>query len=228
MPDKARYLLSYYKIRTHSRSCSGGFYFNTFCSAIGLLPRTARKHLKMLIHRGFIIDQGNDHYRIVSQKKITGNQNRALYFKLSDKELSGLSATAIVEWRAIVTELENERYKRHQRARAKGYSAINERDKTREKVSNPGSRKWDKLMSNSCSGTLVDCSPSTISKYRKRQNIAKYSSGLQFVDPMKTSIESFGKEATASDFLGKIFTYRGKLLFSPISRRVPDFALHRN
>lgn len=199
-----------------------------FCQVTTLKPRTAQKHLSHLINRGYIVDQGNGHYRCVGQKKLLGSSKRQWNFKISDKELFDCCPIKIVPWRALLDEALIQRAKDKQAAIVKGFTIVNERDKSREKIRKSDLKKWVNLVSVHYAAAVTGFCPSTIWKHRKRQTVSRYTSRTKVFAPGSSRSESAGEEIVGADFLGKILPFGGKLTFFPVSTRISSVRLRRN
>jgi DNA-binding transcriptional ArsR family regulator len=229
--DRGRYFLSYIIIRRNASKSAGGFYFKSFCDAIQLQPRAAKKHLTCLIERGLVEDQGNDHYRVISYKKAFGVKRNGRYFRLSDELLDSLTIRSIADWRSILNEIITEISVIRQSQKINGYTTINLRDKSVEKVRNPNLRRWDNRIATTWLAPKYGCCASTVSNYRRRQqkySLAGYSDGgIQFVPPVSGKVGNLGAELSENDFPGKLFVFDGKLWLFKVMKRSSHFILSK-
>lgn len=218
-PDRARCYLAYILIRFHTKNQCGGFNFEKFTSSIGLKKRASKVLLNSLIKNGFVTQEASDHFRVVGHKKLFTTRGRQTYYTISDKELSKFSLKRIASFRAFLSELEIERYKRHQRSKVDGFSVTDQRSGQKEKVRNVTYREWDHLMACTCTAKLMGFSRSTAGSYKTRQNVSRYFFKVVSVKPDTFVLSSPGKEIKQNDFTGKLIEYRGKLLHFPIAER---------
>lgn len=208
----------YLQIRVETRRHSGWFTKELFQKVTNLHSRTASKHLQSLLKSGLVIQARDNSYRIVSQKTLIGRRGSRLTFKMSDEQIKSFSWRNIADFRAIITELEISRYKRHQKKYFKGYRKIDPRSKAVDVVKNPNRTEWDNLASLQLSSDLTGVSISTAGRYRRRQNLSHYSWKMKAVKPGKSKRGSEGSEIDTS-LGGKYFIFRGNLIFSPVSKR---------
>lgn len=225
--DRGRYYLSYLQIRSQVNKQCGGFYFNQFCDVVKLQPRAAKLHIQALISKGFIIDQGNDHYRITKQNTLAGNGRRFLVYNIATEILLSFHSSKIADFRAFLSELEYERYKKHQKALIKGYSIKDDFGQV-IRQRNPTLRAWDKKLALSCGTGLTGLKTATVSKYRKRQKLVSYKWELKVFKQKKSFKQSSGNSNSILDFEGfTILCSNGSLIQSPISKRVSSIILKR-
>lgn len=118
--------LYYLQVKSYVKRNSGWFSLLDFMNATILSERTSLKHIKYLVKEGFIKQYGKK-YRCINQKKIIGDTT-ASYVSIREDEIIQLTSYNLARFRAILTEIEIERYKRHQRAEIKGYTVTNQRD----------------------------------------------------------------------------------------------------
>lgn len=226
--DKGRCYLAYLLIRSKARKKAGFFNTSEFCSAVSLKERSGKVLLNTLVKKEWVKYVSKDRYRIVSQRTLTGTSRRLTYFDLTDTQLQSYSLKSMCRFRAMLTELECQRYKNHQRAKIKGYHVTNERTGQKELIRNKELRALYPLMASTCTAALVNVKHSTARKYRKHQNLAVYSKEkARIFSAVFSSVQSNGKQIVLSDYPGLIFEGKRGLLYCPISQRQSRLILKR-
>lgn len=230
--DRGRAYLLYLKIRSFaSKKQAGGFTFAQFVDVVKLSTRASRKQINELLRRKFIIDQGNDHYRVVSQQKLFWASKSNKFMTMTNKELFSYSHKNISEFRANISEGEISRYKNHQEAAVAGYRVYNQKDKIYEVFKNEELSSFHNLMASSCSSALLGVSLSTAKRYRKKQNRVNYDSKIVHLFTKNTTWGSKGEQLyTNEDEKGFYFKHKGESFYSPIAIRtnVNGFKLKRS
>lgn len=226
--DKGRYYLAYLLIRLKAKSKAGFFNADDFYSAVQLKERSGKVLLNTLIGKEWVKQVSKDRFRVVSQRTLTGTSRRLTYFDLTDTQLKAYSLKSMCRFRAMLTELECQRYKNHQRAKIKGYHVTDKRTGQKELIRNKELRALYPLMASTCTAALVDVNHSTARKYRKNQNLSIYSSEkARNFKAVSSDVKSKGKEIVLSDYPGLIFQGKAGLLYCPISQRQSKFILKR-
>lgn len=225
--DRGRCYLAYLLIRLHTKKTAGGFNIDRFLSVVDLKYRAGSGLLKSLVNRGFVRKESKTHYRVVRHNALCEYNGRHTFYCVSDSDLSEFKLSRIASFRAFISEIEIERYKRHQKALVKGYSRINERDGHREVIKNETYGAFHQLMACECTAKLVGVSTSTAWNYRKRQNVSFYEFSPIFIKPEIYQKGFEGKEMDSSTVKGKFFSYGGNLYLFPISRRLTSIKLKR-
>lgn len=227
--NRCRNMMYYLQIRCKTRNHSGWFTEKLFASTIGLIPRTAKKHLKNLIDAGFVNKPNNGAYRIVSQKNLFNAHKIDKCYMMSDEQIMSFSWKNIASFRSIITELEVQRYKNHQKVKERGYTKIDQRSKASDKVKKDVSIKpWHNLVSLSLAGILGNFSGETARRYRKRQTLSTYTwDGFTIYSEDKTKTkESSGKELELKTGEHK-FEFFNRVIVSPCSVRVSEIRFKR-
>lgn len=134
-----------------------------------MTKQTTVKHLKLINEVNKI---NNNLYKLTTSKSRSGHE---LFSILKDEEIFKYSYKNISEFRALLCELEIERYKRHQKALIKGYTVFNLKDKVKEKVKDGKNSCFHNMMAISCSSKLLNKGTATISRYKKKQKVSTYS-----------------------------------------------------
>jgi len=226
--DKGRCYLAYLLIRKAAKCQAGGFKLPFFLDAVQLKHRAGVNLLKKLVSAGFLRQEVAGNYRIVRHKEVAGaTKGKLSFFSISDEQLSEFSLKRISYFRAFLVELEIERYKKHQRAKAKGYAVTNGRDGHREVIKNASLREWHQLCSNQCAADLSGVALSTACSYRRKQTVSQYTSKPIFYGATRTFKKSEGEELLSSAFKGKFFPHKGGLVFIPVATRTHAWRLKR-
>jgi hypothetical protein len=216
-------------IRRATRETAGGFKINVFLESVSLKHRAGSALLKQLVERGFVRKETATNYRVVGHRNLFSNPSaRQTYYSITDAQLIGFTLKKISYFRAFLLELEAERYKKHQRAKVKGYAVTNQRDGQREIIRNQDLRAFDLLFANECAAKLAGVAISTACSYRKKQSVSKYTSAPIFYGCSRGLLkQSEGCEIDASHVKGKLFPHKGGLVFFPIAKRITNIRLKR-
>lgn len=221
--DKARFCLAYYLIRCHAKHTAGGFNFIRFKKAVKLKDRAAKSLLSKLISLKWIIKETDENFRVVAQRSLFSGNRKNLCYDVSDWKMKSFSLKKISHFRAFLSELEAERYKRDQKAVIKGYTQINQRDKSVDKVKNHKNAKYDQLMALECMAPLVNISKTTASSYRKKQKLVRYKwLGIVILEQQDRRFHQTGKSFQILKSEDGVSLVNGNLvLHSSISKRIP-------
>jgi DNA-binding MarR family transcriptional regulator len=216
------------KVRNASKTRCGGFSLQDLIECLNTSDTTARKTLKRLVEFGYVTKLKQNHYRTISFKSITGNNLHEKFFKISDEELFSYNWTNISSFRALLVELHNQSNRNKRKSLRKGFTVVT-RDGVREKISSPSKKELDTLMATTYVSTYTGKHFSTISKYRRKQLLVKYSIEKPIVVKMESKAdENFtGLDTNILDKkIGKFLTYRKYLLFVPVSTRFGSVKLN--
>lgn len=124
--------LSYLKLRTIAKNAGGRFYLSDAIKVLGLSERTTKKHLSQISE----VSKTENGYKLSFSDDLRKNK-KSSFVLISQEQLMSYSWRNIADFHAFLSELEVERYKRHQRAVVKGYWQISSRDKCRMKYTYP-------------------------------------------------------------------------------------------
>jgi DNA-binding MarR family transcriptional regulator len=225
---RSRVFLAYMKIRNTSKARCGGFSLQDLIKSLSVSDTTARKTLKRLIEFGYITKLKDNYYRTISFKTITGNNLHEKFFKLSNEDLFSYNWTNISSFRALLVELHNQSNRNKRKSLRKGFTVVT-RDGVREKISSPSKKELDTLMATTYVSTYTNKHFSTISKYRRKQSLVKYSIEKPIIVKMESKAdENFTGLDTnmLGKKIGKYLTYRKYLLFVPVSTRFGNVKLN--
>jgi hypothetical protein len=217
--NKGRLYLAYLLLRGSFKRQAGGFSLANACKSLRLKERACGNMLKKLEAEGMIRKEANNHFRIVGHRHLFPGYNRNLCHCISDAKLRRFSLRYISKFRAFLSELEAERYKRHKAKADNGYTITDKRDNSRSRIKNQHPRQYDLLMSLECMSKLTGISKTTASSYRKKQNVVKYKWEMQVLSHGTSRKHIDGKWRLEHCEKGKAFILGDKILYSPISTR---------
>lgn len=215
--------MSYLKLRTIASKMGGRFYLEDAVKVLGLSERTTKAHLKALKE----VEKGNGFYWLKSSLKLELlGRNKSSFVLISEEKLKTYSWKNISEFHALLTEIELSRYKRHQESKVKGYKVFNHKDKIFEKIQDGKNSGFHNLMSIECASLVVKKSLSTISRYKKKQDVSKYfwKKITKFEDKY-TKGGSFNFALFLKEHKGKFISTHDTFIFSPIASRVSGLTI---
>lgn len=218
---RSRVFLAYMKVRNHSKTRCGGFSLQDLIKSLSVSNTTARKTLKRLVEFGYVVKLKQNYYRTVSFKTITGDNLHEKFFKITDEQLFSYNWTNISSFRALLVELHNQVNRNKRKSLRKGFTVVT-RDGVREKISSPSKKELDTLMATTYVSTYTGKHFSTISKYRRKQSLVKYSIEKPVVVKKESVADDNFTGLTGNvheNKLGKFLTYRKYLIFVKISTR---------
>lgn len=219
------YYLSYLKLRTIAKNKGGRFYLKDAVQVLGLSERTTKKHLNMIPE---VVKTANG-YKLQFSKDLEKNK-KYTFVLISKEKLMSFNWKNIGEFHAYLSELEIERYKRHQRALTKGYTKFNHKDKCIEKIKDGKKGRFHDLQSVQCSALLLNKGTATISRYKKKQKVATYEyKVVTKFDSKYFKNDEFDYSLYLKDFKGQFLqSSSGYIYFSPISKRLSSLKIKMN
>lgn len=217
------------KLRANKNLNSGAFNLSQLIDTIKVSDTSSRKHLNNLIQYGYVKQVSPKQYKIVSFKKLVGDNLHEKFYKISDEELNNYTWRNISYFRALLVELANQKNRNNRKSLRRGYNTKT-RDGVIEKIKIQSRKEFDTLLSTTYVSTYTGKHHSTISNYRRKQKLVKYSTekpitvkaekASQKSEPMIFTADLvFKKEGQTVIKYGKYFTFNGNLLFFPISKR---------
>lgn len=227
-PDKGMYYLSYLKISIIARKHAGTFDFDKFVFITGLHARTAQTHIKRLLEKGLILKKKTGLYQIVSQRKLYDFSDNDFFIRIPEEDILNYSWKSMKSFRAYMSELIYSRSKEEQEKRYKEFRyEINPRDKSRDKIRNERFLETDchLLMSLEYGHKMLGFAKSTLSGYRRAQDVSKYTHTISII----YDIDQYYKSHIFSEYLdqtmGKVFEWKGTYFHSEVSKRYTSIKL---
>lgn len=213
------YYLTYLKIRNYSKNHGGRFFLHDFSRVCGLSSVTAKKHINQLLNLNWIKESDNGIFNVVSQRGLLNKANRHNFYSISEEELNSFSWKNISAFKALLMVMVDAKFKQTQRAIIRGFKVVNQRDKVTEQIKDASLGAWNAFMACNLTAELIDKNKSTISRYRKKQNLVTYTSKMRVFNnfAFNEAGEDILNEFKRDEYKGKFFFHKGVCIFSSIS-----------
>lgn len=210
------------KLRTIASKKGGRFYLSDAINVLQLTERTTKKHLSNL---SYITKTANG-YKLSFPTELSVNR-KSTFVLISHQQLFSYSWKNIGKFHAYLSEIEIERYKRHQKAKVKGYKVFNQKDKIFEVIKDGKNSQFHNLQSIECSSLVIKKSNATISRYKKVQNVSTYKSVAFWSFEPKFYLKNgtFNFKKFLSENKGSFVQSKDSFYFQPISKRTTSIII---
>lgn len=179
--DKLYYYVTYLKLQNFCSKWGGKFRLNDLKGVTNLSLKSAKNHIKNLLQLGLIKQLDKDYFNIISYKKLESLKKKVCV-KVNKSYIDKLSYKNLTKFKALIMTFIDKKFEQYKKKLCKGYSVLDLKDRSRKVIKDGGIKGFYGLIACSISAFKCNKSVSTISRWRKKQKVAKYQSNKYLVN----------------------------------------------